>query len=401
MPTVEEILAYFGTYTPGVDGAVSSFKFEYLTSLGFAAIVIFLGHAIVKRSALLRKFAIPAPVVSGLLFSIVIAILKGSGLIAISFNVSTIQDLCQNIFFMCVGFGFSWKLIRHAGGKLCLKIAIAACLLITLQDVLGVLVGQLIGLNPFLALQCSSSAMSGGVGTAASFGPIFIEKMGAPESATAVGVTAGTLGNVMGSLIGGPVAAFLISRHGLKSDPNDKPESAVDGKINELSNSRMVSMFGMVLLLCALGMPIYCILDNIPMIEMPKFIGCLFAGAIARKVMEALNIKFYTPEVDAIEHVRPGLRCGCHGGRQLRLGLRLRTQRRGQREGGHGSVWLAQCGLGALPLLRRDYRRHLQPDFPLFVRKHLCSLNISLFLQPLRGAAFAAPRSGFCGFFRL
>ena len=65
MPTLEEIIAYFGTYTPGADGAVSSFKFEYLTSLGFAAIVIFLGHAIVKRSALLRKFAIPAPVVSG------------------------------------------------------------------------------------------------------------------------------------------------------------------------------------------------------------------------------------------------------------------------------------------------------------------------------------------------
>ena len=42
MPTVEKILEYFGTYTPGVDGAVSAFKFEYLTSLGFAAIVIFL-----------------------------------------------------------------------------------------------------------------------------------------------------------------------------------------------------------------------------------------------------------------------------------------------------------------------------------------------------------------------
>ena len=296
MPTLQEIAAYFGTYTAGVDGAVSSFKFEYLTSLGFAAIVIFLGHAIVKRSALLRKFAIPAPVVSGLLFSIVIAILKGSGIIALSFNVSTIQDLCQNIFFMCVGFGFSWKLIRHAGGKLCIMIAI------TLQDVLGVLVGNLVGLDPFLALQCSSASMSGGVGTASAFGPIFID-WGAPESATTVGVPAGTLGNIMGSLIGGPVAAFLISRHGLKSDPNDKPESAADGKIKELNNGRMVSMFGMVLLLCALGMPIYCILDNIPMIEMPKFIGCLFAGAIARNVMEAANIKFYTPEVDAIEHM--------------------------------------------------------------------------------------------------
>ena len=300
--TLEKILGYFGTYTAGVDGAVSSFQFEYLTSLGFAAIVIFLGHAIVKRSALLKKFAIPAPVVSGLLFSIAVAILKASGVMAFSFDVKTIQDLCQNIFFMCVGFGFSWKLIRHAGGKLCIMIAVAACLLITLQDVLGVLVGNLIGMDPYLALQCSSASMSGGVGTASAFGPIFID-WGAPESATTVGVTAGTLGNIMGSLIGGPVAAFLISRHHLKADPNDKPEATADGKINELSNSRMVSMFGMVLLLCALGMPIYCILDNIPMIEMPKFIGCLFAGAIARNVMEAAHIKFYTPEVDALEHM--------------------------------------------------------------------------------------------------
>ena len=302
MPTAEEILSYFGTFTAGTDGAVSTFQFEYLTSLGFAAIVIFLGHALVNHSGLLRKFAIPAPVVSGLLFSIVVAILKGSGIIALSFNVSTIQDLCQNVFFMCVGFGFSWKLIRHAGGKLCVMIAIAACLLITIQDVLGVLLGNVIGMDPFLALQCSSASMSGGVGTASAFGPIFI-KWGAPESATSVGVAAGTMGNIMGSLIGGPVAAFLIHRHNLKSDPNDKPEAAAAGKVNELNNGRMVSMFGMVLLLCALGMPIYCILDNIPMIEMPKFIGCLFAGAIARNVMEAANIKFYTPEVDAIEHM--------------------------------------------------------------------------------------------------
>ena len=302
MPTISEIIAYFGTYTPGTDGAAASFQFEYLTSLGFAARVIFLGHALVSHSGLLRKFAIPAPVVSGLLFSIVVAILKGSGIIALSFDVSTIQDLCQNVFFMCVGFGFSWKLIRHAGGKLCIMIAVAACLLITVQDVLGVLLGNAIGMDPFLALQCSSASMSGGVGTASAFGPIFID-WGAPASATSVGVAAGTMGNIMGSLIGGPVAAFLIHRHNLKSDPNDKPEAAATGKINELNSGRMVSMFGMVLLLCALGMPIYCILDNIPRIEMPKFIGCLFAGAIARNIMEAAHIKFYVPEVDAIENM--------------------------------------------------------------------------------------------------
>ena len=300
--TISHALSYFGTYTPGVEGAVSSFKFEYLCSLGFAAIVIFLGRAILSHSKTLRKFAIPAPVVSGLLFSVVVSLMKASGTIAFSFDTEVMKDLCQNLFFLCVGFGFSVKMLRHAGGKLCVKIAVAAIALITLQDVVGVLVGKLIGLHPLLALQCSSSGMSGGVGTAAAFGEIFIE-MGAPDSAVTVGVAAGTMGNIMGSLIGGPIAAFLITRHHLKADPNDRPDSEADGVVPALDNSRMISMFSMCLLLAALGMPIYFLLDNIPMIEMPKFIGCLFAGAIARNVMEAAHIKFYVPEVEAIEYM--------------------------------------------------------------------------------------------------
>ena len=96
-----------------------AFQFEYLTSLGFAALVIFAGRAIVRRSRMLRKFAIPVPVVSGLLLSIVIAVFKGTGVLAISFDTKVVQDLCQNLFFLCVGFGFSLKLLKHAGGKLC------------------------------------------------------------------------------------------------------------------------------------------------------------------------------------------------------------------------------------------------------------------------------------------
>ena len=298
---MEKILEYFGTFTPAADGVIAAFKFEYLTSLGFAAIVIFWGRAMVGHSKLLRKYAIPAPVVSGLLFSLIIALIKISGAMAFSFDTKVVQDLCQNLFFLCVGFGFSWKMIRHAGGKLCAMIAIAACLLITMQDLLGVAIGNLIGLHPLLALQCSSAAMSGGVGTASAFGPIF-EGMGAVD-ATTVGVAAGTMGNIMGSLIGGPVAAFLIRRHGLKSDPNDRPESLASGQEPRLNNSRMISMFAMCLLLAALGMPIYMLLDSIPKIEMPKFIGCLIAGAIARNVMETFHIKFYVPEVEAIEHM--------------------------------------------------------------------------------------------------
>lgn len=298
---MENIISYFGTYTPAADGAIAGFKFEYLCTLGFAAIVIFAGRAIIAHSAALRKYAIPAPVVSGIIFSIIISIIKATGIANITFDAMLMKDLTQNIFFLCVGFGFSAKMLKHAGGKLCVMIAVAACLLITCQNLLGVGLASLIGMNPLLALQCSSASMSGGVGTASAFGPIF-EEWGA-ANATSVGVAAGTLGNVMGSLIGGPVAAFLIMRHGLKSDPNDKPEAQATGKVIELDNTRMIMMFALTLLIAALGMPIYCLLDNIPMIEMPKFIGCLFAGAIARNVMEACHINFYVPEVEAIEHM--------------------------------------------------------------------------------------------------
>ena len=80
MPTISEIIAYFGTYTPGTDGAAASFQFEYLTSLGFAAIVIFLGHALVSHSGLLRKFAIPAPVVVDQQGTIITRNLRGAAL---------------------------------------------------------------------------------------------------------------------------------------------------------------------------------------------------------------------------------------------------------------------------------------------------------------------------------
>ena len=146
---LEHIMGYFGTYTPAADGAIATFQFEYLTTLGFAAIVIFLGRAIVAHSTLLRKYAIPAPVISGIIFSVVVSIIKGSGIIGFSFDAKIVKDLCQNLFFLCVGFGFSYKMLKHAGGKLCIAIAVAACVLITLQDVVGYLVGSAIGLHRF------------------------------------------------------------------------------------------------------------------------------------------------------------------------------------------------------------------------------------------------------------
>ena len=62
---METLMAYFGKFTAAEAGKLANFQFEYLTTLGFAAIVIFLGRFIVSKSKALQKYAIPAPVVFG------------------------------------------------------------------------------------------------------------------------------------------------------------------------------------------------------------------------------------------------------------------------------------------------------------------------------------------------
>lgn len=123
---MNKLISYFGTFTPGADGAVGAFQFEYLTSLGFAALVIFAGRAIVRRSHVLRKFAIPAPVISGLLFSVLIAIFKGTGILAISFDTNVSQrSASAKQLATC---------LKALGGTITLGIAQGGMLTISTQD---------------------------------------------------------------------------------------------------------------------------------------------------------------------------------------------------------------------------------------------------------------------------
>ena len=146
--------------------------------------------------------------------------------------------------------------------------AVAACVLdFTLQDVVGYLVGSAIGLHPASALRCSSSSYVRRCWYCFCIWSPSSRNMGAPD-ATTVGVAAGTMGQHHGFLNRWPGCSFPDFRHGLKSDPNDRPESAKAGSAAVLNNTRMIKAFALSLLVAALGMPIYCLLDNIPMIEM-------------------------------------------------------------------------------------------------------------------------------------
>lgn len=273
---------------------------DLLATTGVGCIMVFLGRAIVRRVKPFQDWGLPAPVIGGLLVALILSILKANGIFAVTWT-SSLSSHLMNIFFTCVGFGFS-KTLLDRGKKFCAGIALSVLLLVFLQGFLGIALAVAVGMHPLLGIQIGTGALAGGVGTTSAFGPVY-EAMGA-VGATEIGVSSATLGMIIGSLTGGPLAVLLIKRYNLKADPKDL-EFLKDSteEITPLNAKTLLNSVCMMTIIAMCGIPIYMFLSKIPYIEMPYFIGCLFAGAIARNVLEALNVKINTDEIEAIEHI--------------------------------------------------------------------------------------------------
>lgn len=282
------------------DASTFTMSMDLLATTGFGCLMVFLGKAIVRRIKPFQEWGIPAPVVGGLIVALILSVLKSNDIFAVKWT-PTLGSHLMNLFFTCVGFGFS-KTLLDRGKKFCAGIALSVLLLVLLQGFLGVFLAQMLGIHPLLGIQIGTGALAGGVGTTSAFGPVY-EAAGA-VGATEIGVSAATIGMILGSLTGGPLAVLLIKRYKLKADPADLALQG-DGTdtVPPLNTGSLLSTLCTITIIAACGIPIYMLLSQIPYIEMPYFIGCLFAGAIARNVLEAFHVKINLPEVETIEHI--------------------------------------------------------------------------------------------------
>lgn len=275
-------------------------KFDLLATTGIGCVIVFFGKYIVAHFKKFRDWGLPAPVLGGLVVSVILSLLKANDLLSVTWT-KDLSSFLMNIFFTCVGFGFSKGLLAK-GRKYLFGIALSVVLCVLLQGVIGIVLAPMLGMSPLFGIQIGTGALAGGVGTTAAFGPVY-ESYGA-IGATEIGVSAATIGMIIGSLMGGPVAVMLIKKHNLKPDPADvrlKESEANEAPI--LNTDRLLKMVCMIIIIAACGIPIYILLNMIPVVEMPYFIGCLFAGAIARNVLEAAGFDFHEPEISTIEHI--------------------------------------------------------------------------------------------------
>lgn len=270
-------------------------EMNMVKSMFLAIIMLYIGNAIRNKVTILKKWSIPGPVVGGLLFSILTMVLYMNNVVTFEFD-TTLQTLFMNLFFAATGFEASIPFIRKSGKNVIIFVVLAA-LLAFLQNVVAVVLGPIVGIEPSLALMTGSIPMTGGHGNAAAFGPV-AEAAGV-TGAVSVSIAAATFGLVAGSLIGGPIANYLIRKDNLLEnyDPNAGDDS-IDGladegqEIIELENSRIsTSLF---LLFIAIGIGAF--LQDLntrffPSVSIPIHVWGMVGGLIIRNVYDLFLVK--------------------------------------------------------------------------------------------------------------
>ena len=275
---------------------------DIFQTMALASIVFYLGKYLKVKIPILSKYCIPAPVVGGLIFAILMLIFRVTGFATINLDV-TLQNIFMTAFFTSVGFTASIKILKKGGIKV-VTFLILSIFLVILQNIVGVTLATLFNLEPLLGICTGSIPMIGGHGTAGSFGPI-LEEMGI-AGATTVSFASATFGLVMGSIIGGLVARTLIIRHKLNtpinSDSDDKTTSL--GDFNEdnqdiLCHKRLMTGASWIFIAMGIGSIISNLIEGIGL-KFPSYIGAMLVAAVIRNICDVKKTDLVEKEIEAI-----------------------------------------------------------------------------------------------------
>ena len=260
--------------------------FEYQLNMaetvGFAIILLLLGRWIKKKVNFFEKFFIPAPVIGGTLFSIILLIGHQTETFTFTFN-DDIKNLLMIAFFTTVGFSASLKILKKGGIGVALFL-LAAVILVILQDIIGPVLAKALGINPLLGLAAGSIPLTGGHGTSGAFGP-YLEDLGA-TGATVVAVASATYCLIAGCLIGGPIARRLMIKNNLKPTENKEGvDNSLLGSATEVTEESLFSAVVYVGIAMGIGGLINNMLANAA-IKFPVYLMGMVVAAIIRNILD-------------------------------------------------------------------------------------------------------------------
>ena len=262
-----------------------------------AILVLFLGKFLNKKIKILRHYNIPEPVTGGLLASLVF------GLIFLIFNIDIkfsthYRDILLVVFFTAIGLSTEIKSILK-GGKVLLILTVFAIAYIFLQNYLSISLAKLFGLNPAIGILAGSAALQGGHGNIVSWVPVINEQFDV-SNAMEIGMIVATFGLIIGGILGGPIANYLIRKNNLEPDVDIKDADITigskHGKNLTIDYNSMLLVIIMIALSIGFGIYTHKFLDYINF-TLPMFATCMLGGVLLANIFP-----LFIPKLKCLSH---------------------------------------------------------------------------------------------------
>jgi len=279
-------------------------------SATIALLVFLLGAQLTRRIRFLQVWHIPEPVTGGLLAAFVtLAIYLASGR-EVQFSLG-LRDYLLILFFSAIGLNARLSDLR-AGGR---PLAILLCLtvtLIVLQNVTGGLVATFFGMPFAIGVLFGSASLIGGHGTTIAWAGE-IEAATGFDAGLELGIAVATLGLILASLLGGPVARFLIARRNLTPPAHGEDTlglSFAEETIPQITAIDIMRALFWLNLAIILGLALDGVLADLGL-RLPAFVSCmLMAIVIANtvpRIASGLPQASRTPALSVIGDVALGV----------------------------------------------------------------------------------------------
>ncbi|MBR5903790.1 MAG: sodium/glutamate symporter [Clostridia bacterium] len=247
-----------------------------------AAVAVFvyaLGSFVKKKIDFFNKYCIPASVIGGILFALLTLGLNLTDTMTVVTD-TTLQNIFMTLFFTSVGYTASFKLLKKGGVQVLLFLIVASALIVV-QNLVGVSLASLLGLDPLMGLCVGSIPLVGGHGTSGAFGPMLEQQFGVSGAAT-VSIAVATFGLI----IGGPVAKRRVRKHNLVAENVDsQTEEYGDRSEKPHSAEEFMKAFFILFVAAGIGSIISTLIQKTG-VTFPSYIGAMLAAALLRNLSD-------------------------------------------------------------------------------------------------------------------
>ncbi|QEL54286.1 sodium/glutamate symporter [Chromobacterium paludis] len=279
-------------------------QLDFYGTLVAASLVLLLGRKLVAHSGALRAYNIPEPVAGGLVVAAALLAWRQFSGVEVRFDTS-LQTPLMLAFFAAIGLSANLSSLKQGGKTVAIFLGVVVGLLLV-QNTLGVAVASALGLDPLMGLLAGSITLSGGHGTGAAWSGTFADQYGL-ASAAELAMACATFGLVLGGLIGGPVARFLVKRvqtPGAEHNTDQPPRGFELPDAQRLITPQSFIETLALIAVCLLGGTFVGSLLKGTAFELPTFVCVLFVGVLISNGLAVLGgYKIFEREVSVLGNV--------------------------------------------------------------------------------------------------